>query len=302
MELRCDLHTHTYYSDGTLAPQALVTRAVAQGLEVLALTDHDTTDGLAEAAAAAATAGLRFIAGVEISVTWQGHTLHVVGLGIDPHHDALARGLKRLRALRHARAREIGERLRRWHRIHGAYEAVRARARRVVSRTHFAQFLVEQGYAGGMREAFRYYLTRGAPAYVPGEWVALEEAVGWIRGASGTAVIAHPARYKLSASKLRTLLAQFKECGGEAIEVISGSHSPEANRRSAALALEHALLASLGSDYHGPENHGVELGRLPALPAGCTPLWERWIEATDEGRGMGQDGGFSRPSFLCPHC
>lgn len=286
MEPRCDLHTHTYYSDGTLAPQALLARAAAQGLQVLALTDHDTTDGLAEAAAAAAQAGLRFIPGVEISVTWRGQTLHVVGLGIDPRCDALARGLERLCLARHARAREIGERLRRRHRIHGAYEAVQARAKRVLSRTHFAQFLVGQGHASGMREAFQYYLSRGAPAYVPGEWAALEEAVGWIRAAGGTAVLAHPARYPLPASTLRTLVAEFKECGGEAIEVISGSHPPKANQSFAAFAAKHGLLASVGSDYHGPEKPWVELGRLPALPAGCTPVWERWT-------GAGKVTGFS---------
>lgn len=275
MQPRYDLHTHTYYSDGTLAPRELVARAAAQGVTVLALTDHDTTDGLAEAAAAAAEAGIRLVPGVEVSVSWRGQTLHIVGLGIDPQHPMLARGLERLRAARRARAYEIGERLRRRQGIHGAYEAVVARARgEVLSRTHFAQFLVEQGYACGMGEAFRFHLSRGAPAYVPGEWVPLEEAVGWIRSAGGIAVIAHPARYALAPRELHALVTEFQACGGEAIEVICGSHPPEANRRFAAFAAERGLLASVGSDYHGPEKPWVELGRLEALPAGCRPVWE----------------------------
>ncbi len=288
-----DLHTHTYCSDGTLAPRALVARAAAHGVTTLALTDHDTTAGLAEAAAAAAAAGIAFVPGVEISVSWHGRTLHIVGLGIDPRHPELVRGLERLRAARRARAYEIAERLRRRQGIHGAYAAVAARAREVLSRTHFAQFLVEQGHACGMSEAFRLYLSRGAPAYVPGEWAALEEGVGWIRAAGGIAVIAHPARYGLGAGEWRRLVSAFKACGGEAIEVVCGSHTGEANRRFAAFAAGHGLLASVGSDYHGPEKPWVELGCLEALPPGCTPVWEGWS-------GARQAPGFSRPSALVP--
>lgn len=299
MEPRCDLHTHTLCSDGTLTPAELVARARRQGVTVLALTDHDTTDGLVEATRAAAVEDVTLIPGVEISVTWERQTIHVVGLQVDPADPVLQRGLAHLREARHTRAREIDRRLG-GQRIHGAYEAVLRQARDVVSRTHFAHFLVEHGRAHTVGEAFKHYLSKGAPAYVPGEWVSLAEAVGWIRAAGGIAAIAHPERYKLSAGKLARLLAQFKECGGEAIEVISGSHPPEANRRFAAVACKHGLLASVGSDYHGPEKPWVDLGRLPPLPPECTPVWERWVGARDEIRGARGDAAYPCASVLVP--
>lgn len=274
MTSHVDLHTHTLRSDGTLTPTDLVTRAHTRGVQVLALTDHDVTDGLTEAQATAAALGMRLVPGVEVSVTWESQTVHIVGLAIDPGHDPLQQGLARLREFRNFRAREIDRRLAK-KRITGAYDYAANVARgSILSRTHFARFLVERGYVRNMGEAFKHYLTRGRPGHVPGQWATLAEAVGWIKDSGGIAVIAHPARYKLSSGKLKRLLDEFKACGGQAIEVISGSHSPADNERFAEIAVRESLLASVGSDYHGPEKPWVELGRLPTLPPGCAPVWE----------------------------
>jgi predicted metal-dependent phosphoesterase TrpH len=268
-----DLHAHTTYSDGTLAPPELAARAHANGVRVLALTDHDTTDGVAEASIAAADVGLRVVPGVEISTTWQRETVHVLGLCIDLQYAPLQQGLARLRDFRVWRAQEIGRRLRKKN-IDDAYDHANALARgRVISRTHFARFLVAHGYVANMGQAFRQYLARGRSAHVPGRWASVEEAVGWIRGAGGVAVLAHPARYRLTASKLRRLLREFKECGGAAIEVASGVRVPGEIERMAQLALDCALAGSAGSDFHGPENPWVELGRIAALPPAVEPVW-----------------------------
>ena len=273
---RYDLHTHSLRSDGTLAPADLVARAHAAGVEVLALTDHDVTDGLAEAQAAADRLGITLIAGVEISVSWQGQTLHIVGLNIDVADASLQSGLARLREFRQWRAEEIGRRLAK-KRIEGAYEGARRLAKgTIVSRTHFARFLTEQGYVRSPQHAFKQLLSSGKPGHVSGQWATLEEAVRWIRAGGGQAVIAHPARYKLSSGKLQRLLGEFRECGGEVIEVISGSHAPEANQHFARLATEQNFFASAGSDYHGPEKTWMDLGKLPALPQGCIPVWRDW--------------------------
>ena len=276
MPRRYDLHTHSLRSDGTLTPAELVMRAHRHGVAVLALTDHDVTDGIAEARAEASNCGLTVVSGVEISVTRQGQTLHIVGLGIDPENVSLQAGLVRLREFRNWRAREIGRRLTKKN-IFGAYEgAARFAKGSVLSRTHFAQFLLEQGQVRDMGQAFKWYLGKDKAGYVPGRWAALSDAVGWIRGAGGQAVIAHPARYKLNKRRLCQLLGEFKECGGVGIEVVSGSHSAEENRRFGAIARDLDLLASVGSDYHGPEKPWVELGKGPALPPGCTPVWQAW--------------------------
>jgi predicted metal-dependent phosphoesterase TrpH len=273
MPERYDLHTHSTASDGTLSPEELILRAAAKGVDVLALTDHDTIDGLAAAERAAHSAGLTLCPGVEISVTWGGRTIHVVGLGVDRSDGGLTAGLARLRDYRLWRAEEIGRRLAR-NGIEGAFEGARACSNgRLVGRTHFARYLVGQGYAPSVRDLFKHYLVRGKPGHVAGEWASLEAAVAWIRGAGGRAVIAHPARYRFSRTKLRRLIGEFKEVGGVALEVISGSHGPDECLLFARHARENELLASLGSDFHGPENPWVELGRLPPLPPGCTPVW-----------------------------
>lgn len=276
MSSRYDLHTHSLHSDGILSPTALVTRAQAQGIEVLALTDHDVTDGLAEAYTTARALGLTLIAGVEVSVTWQNQTIHIVGLNIDPANAELQQGLAGLREFRHWRAQEIDRRLAK-KRILGALDGAAHYAHgAILSRTHFARFLVERGHARDMKQAFKYFLTRGKPGYVPGCWAALADAVRWIRGAGGTAVVAHPARYKLTAGKLARLFGEFRECGGGAIEVVTGSHDGETCRHFARLAREHGLLASIGSDYHGPEQSWCDLGQTLPLPEDCTPVWQAW--------------------------
>lgn len=273
-----DLHTHTWHSDGTLAPTELVQRAHAAGVRVLALTDHDVTDGLREAQTAAAALDMRLIPGVEISVTWQRQTVHILGIGIDADNSALQDGLEQLRRTRVARAEEIGRRLEK----KGVADAYRGACSyaggRIVSRTHFARLLADTGHARDMKQAFKQFLTRGAPGYAPVEWIDLASAVAWIRAAGGQAVIAHPARYKISTGQLKRLFTEFKDAGGEGIEVVSGSHSRDDYARFAAWADEYAFLASAGSDFHSPENAWIQLGRLPALPDGCTPLWRDWSE------------------------
>lgn len=276
MRANYDLHTHSTASDGTLAPAELVQRAAARGVTHLALTDHDGTAGLAEAEAAAAGLELAFIPGVEISVTWGGRTLHLVGLQIERENPALQAGLQMLRAYRDERAEAIARDLRRAG-IQGALEgAARYAQGAILSRTHFARFLVEKGYAKQLSGVFKRYLSPGKPGYVASRWATLEQAVNWIRDAGGVAVIAHPARYKLTRSKLSRLFGEFKECGGAAAEVVSGSQRPEAATPLARLIRETGLLGSCGSDYHGPQNAWVELGGFPALPAHCEPVWHLW--------------------------
>lgn len=285
-----DLHTHTFYSDGALAPAELVARAAAHGVNVLALTDHDVTDGLPEARAAADAAGLTLVPGVEISVTWPdprsgtstvhggrgGQTVHVLGLKIDIANATLQTGLARLREFRDWRAEEMGRRLAKAG-IGGAIEGARARAQRgLVSRTHFAQFLVAEGRAADVRSVFKKYLVQGKPGHVPGQWATLDEAIGWIRAAGGQAVLAHPARYKVTATRLKKLLNDFCNAGGAGIEVVSGSHSRDDMFRFAQLARHYGLLASSGSDFHSPQNCHMDLGPMPPLPDGCTPIWQSW--------------------------
>jgi len=283
-----DLHTHSLASDGTLAPAALVERAAAAGVPLLALTDHDTTEGLAEAAAAAAALGLGFVPGVEISVTWAARTIHVVGLGVDRTHPGLTLGLAGLLAFRGWRAQEMGLRLAKTG-IEGAFAGARALSNgRLIGRTHFARFLVQRRVAASERDVFKHFLVAGKPGHVPGEWATLEQAVGWIRASGGQAVIAHPARYKLTRTKLLSLIGSFRELGGAGLEVVCGSHARDEAFTYARHAREQRLLASAGSDFHGPQlslstQPWIDLGRLPALPDGCTPIWQDWPAA-----GLGQ--------------
>jgi len=276
-----DLHSHSTVSDGTLTPSELLAHARRQEVDVLALTDHDSVDGLAEAAIAAEQHGVELINGVEISTSWKGQTIHMVGLGVDPANQALGDGLASLCEYRSWRAEEIGRRLAK-KRIEGAYEGAKAFANgSLIARTHYARFLIDAGYCKDMREVFKKYLVRGRPGYVPGDWASIEDATGWIRGAGGIPVIAHPARYRITAGRLRKLLGEFKECGGLAMEVISGSHNEEESKTMAAHAVRAELLASQGSDYHGPENPWIELGRLRPMPEGCEAVWqsEYWQKA-----------------------
>lgn len=276
MHTSYDLHTHSRQSDGTLTPSELVTRAADVGVEVMALTDHDTLSGIDEARQTAERAGLRLIPGVEVSVTWNRQTIHVVGLNVDPANPALLAGLQSLQDFRQWRAEEIGRQLRKAG-IEGAYEGACRHAQGVlISRTHFAHYLVEIGRARDLRAVFKKFLVRNKPGHVSGRWTDLEQALGWIHAAGGQAVIAHPARYRLTGRKLRQLIGEFKECGGEGLEVVSGSHSQQDMYNMAGIARECELLASRGSDYHGPENPWIELGRLPELPQGLVPVWRDW--------------------------
>lgn len=277
-ELNADLHAHSTVSDGTLAPADLVRRAAGQGVELFALTDHDEIGGIAEAAACAETIGLAFVAGVEISVTWAGRTVHVVGLDIDATNDPLREGLATVRSGRTDRARQMGEQLARAG-IGGAFEGALKHAvnPELVSRTHFARFLVERGICRDTREVFTRYLVEGKPGYVPHRWAQLSQAVRWIIGAGGVAVIAHPGRYRLTETELWSLAGEFRELGGTALEVATSNHGAAEAQRFADLALEFGLAASRGSDFHGPGESHAELGRVGVLPYRLTPVWERFL-------------------------
>lgn len=262
-----------------MAPAELVSRANRNGVHALALTDHDELAGLAEASATAAELGMVFVPGVEISVTWAQATIHVVGLRIDPQAPALRDGLAALRAGRDARARAMAQSLAQVG-ITGAYEgALRYVGNpQLISRTHFARFLVEDGHCEQVGDVFQRFLVEGKPGYVPHRWARLSEAVGWIRAAGGVAVIAHPGRYRLGDVGLWALLEEFREAGGQAIEVITASHTRDQYSRFARLALEFGFRASRGSDFHGPQESRLDLGQLPLLPDSVEPLWHDWNE------------------------
>ena len=269
-----DLHSHSTASDGTLTPTELVEHAVHAGVGSLALTDHDTLDGLEEALQTASKHAVRIIPGVEISITWRKQTIHMLGLGVDRNNAALIDNLTGLQEFRNWRAEEIGKRLDKQG-IPDALQGAKSYTKgRIVSRTHFAHFLVAAGHAKSIRDVFKRFLVPGKPGHVSGRWATLEDAVRWVTDAGGVTVIAHPARYRLTRTKLGHLLTDFKAAGGKGMEVVSGSHSVDEMRHMAALSREHDLLASQGSDYHGPEKPWVELGRLRDLPEGCKPLWQ----------------------------
>ena len=274
---RYDLHCHSTASDGLLAPDALVRRAAQRGVDVLALTDHDDVTGLPEARAAAAETGIELCCGAELSVSWEQHTVHIIALQIDPANAVLAEGLATIRAGRDARARRMAESLAAAG-IPGAYEGARKYVtnEKLISRTHFARFLVEAGHVRETRDVFKRYLTPGKPGYVAHDWAKLTEAVDWIHAAGGQAVVAHPGRYRVTATGMRRLLGEFKDAGGDGIEVLSSSHTPAQFTEYAAYSREFAFLASCGSDYHGPGESWLDVGDLPPMPVGVTPVWTRW--------------------------
>lgn len=271
-----DLHCHSTRSDGTLTPTEVVQRAHAHGVDVLALTDHDSTDGLEEARSAATRVGLTLVAGSEISVTWRDQLIHIVALDIDVDCPQLRAGLVQQRALRVERAIALADRLARLG-IDGSLDAARAQAGSdAPGRNHFARFLVEQGHARDTRQAFKRYLARGGASYVPCRWAGLDEVLAWVQAAGGRAVLAHPGRYGMTRSKLRRFLTEFTAEKGAGIEVISGVQTAEQTRVMADHAQSFGLLASVGSDFHTPGAKWAELGRLPPLPDGCTPVWHDW--------------------------
>ncbi len=274
--MNADLHCHSVISDGTLTPEALAARAKANGVELWALTDHDEVGGQDRALAAARAQGLPCLTGTEISVTFAHKTVHIVGLGFDPHNDALVAGLHHTRAGRSARAQEMAEGLAKVG-IHNAYEGALRHVGnpQLVSRTHFARHLVETGVCSDTSEVFRKFLTEGKPGYVPHRWARLQDAVQWITQAGGIAVIAHPARYGFTPNEEYALFSEFKAHGGRAVEVITGSHSSQDALRYAETAVEFDLLASRGSDFHSPEESRIDLGTLPWLPGQLTPVWSQ---------------------------
>ncbi|MBK8767519.1 MAG: PHP domain-containing protein [Burkholderiaceae bacterium] len=275
--LNADLHCHSTISDGTLEPEAVVARAHAQGVELLSLTDHDELSGQLRAQAAADALGLAYVPGVEISVTWAGETIHVVGLGIDPLDADLVAGVARTRDGREERAKEMAEQLQAVG-IEGSYEgALRYVGNpELISRTHFARHLVETGVCSDVGDVFQRFLSEGKPGFVPHRWAKLAQALGWILGAGGTPVLAHPGRYRLNDTALWALIEEFREAGGTGIEVVCGSHTRDQYGRFAGIAREFGLRASRGSDFHGPGESHVELGQLPPLPDAVVPVWYDW--------------------------
>lgn len=277
--LNADLHCHSTVSDGLLSPADLVRRAYGNGVDLLALTDHDEIGGLGEAAAAAQQLGLRFVNGVEVSVSWgDDQTVHIVGLGFDRDSAPLAEGLARVRSGRDSRARQIAAELDKVG-IHGAYEGALKYAGNpaLISRSHFARYIVELGHAKEVKGVFDWWLAKGKPGYVAHPWASLEGALDWIAGAGGIAVVAHPGRYRLSRAEMDEMLSAFKDLGGVGIEVLSGSHDAEHVRDYAHMARHYGFLASRGSDFHGPGESWVDLGKLPDLPADLQPVWTRLL-------------------------
>ena len=273
--LNADLHCHSVVSDGTLSPEALAERAKANGVELWALTDHDEIGGLQRAAAAAKANGLHFLTGAEISVTFAGKTVHIVGLGFDADNADIVQGLRDTRSGRQQRAMEMANGLAKVG-ITGAYEGALKFVSNpeLISRTHFARFLVESGACSNTSEVFRKYLTEGKPGYVPHRWASLKDAVTWITRAQGVAIIAHPARYRFTANEEYALFTDFKGHGGQAVEVVTGSHSPPEYIKYAEIAKEFGLAASRGSDFHSPTESRIDLGALPFLSGKLTPVWE----------------------------
>lgn len=273
--LNADLHCHSTVSDGTLAPETLAARAKANGVELWALTDHDEVSGQHRAMTAAQAIGLPYLTGTEISVTFADVTVHIVGLGFDSDHPALVQGLRQTRGGRSERAQEMSDQLAKVG-IRGAYEGALQYVGNpeLISRTHFARFLVDSGVCKDTHEVFRKYLTDGKPGFVPHRWAKLGEAVGWIREAGGVAVIAHPARYDHSPTQEYALFSEFKAHGGHAVEVVTGSHSPSEYVKYADMAVEFGLAASRGSDFHSPEESHCDLGALPFLEGRLQPVWE----------------------------
>lgn len=279
MAAQIDLHCHSTISDGLLSPEDLVAHAAKSGVKVLALTDHDDISGLKAAREAAPRHGIQFVNGVEISVTWKRRTLHIVGLKIDSENIALRNALDRVRIGRDERAQEMAAGLAKVG-IAGAYEGAKAIANQsILTRSHFAQFLVQNGHVKDVKSVFKKYLVKGKPGFVDHQWMSLEEAVSLIRASGGSAVVAHPGRYDLGTINMLLLMHEFRSYGGAAIEVVTGSHTPPQYQQFAKMAHRFSLKSSIGSDYHGPGLSYMAMGCVPELPASCVPVWDDWPEA-----------------------
>ncbi len=273
--MNADLHCHSVVSDGTLEPEAIAARAHANGVELWALTDHDEVGGQQRACEAALALGMSYLTGTEISVTFAGLTVHILGLGIDADDAALKNGLAATRGGRRERALEMAEGLAKVG-IEDTFEGASAYVGNpeLISRMHFARHLVETGVCSDAQEVFRKYLVEGKPGFVPHRWATLRNAVTWIAEAGGLAVIAHPARYRFTPTEEYALFAEFKAHGGRGVEVVTGSHSKAEAARYAGTAVEFDLLASRGSDFHSPGESHTDLGTLPPLPSHLSPVWE----------------------------
>jgi predicted metal-dependent phosphoesterase TrpH len=276
--LKVDLHCHSNVSDGVLTPAAVANYAHQGGVDVWALTDHDEVRGVKQAREAATALGMQFVAGVEISITWANATVHIVGLQVDETNPVLVQGLADTRNGRDARGREMAAQLAQAG-IPGAYEGALKYVGNpdLLSRTHFARYLVECGVCNNIPEVFRKYLTEGKPGFAPHRWASLEQAVRWIKAAGGIPVIAHPGRYKFSATAEGALFDEFKQLGGTTIEVVTGSHTPDQYPLYAEAARRYGFLASRGTDFHAPGESRVEFAALPPLPANVTPVWHDWF-------------------------
>ena len=272
-----DLHCHSKFSDGTLTPQQLANRAAVAGVDLWALTDHDTIEGVPHAQRAASMYAIAFLTGVEISITWSDVTVHIVGLGFDPENAQLAAGLEAIRATREPRAREMASRVERETGVANAYDGALKHAgnKNLIARPHFARLLVEHGICRTPQEAFKRFLSPGRPCFVPQKWATMEQAVEWIRAAGGIAIMAHPGKYPFSSAQGMKLLQQFASLGGGGVEVVHGAHTPEQMRYYAEAARKLGLLASRGCDYHSPKESRVDIGRLPPHPEGLPGVWEK---------------------------
>ncbi|BDW11545.1 phosphatase [Polynucleobacter sp. SHI8] len=272
--INADLHCHSVVSDGTLTPEDLAMRAHQNGVQLWSLTDHDVIGGQHRAREAANKLGMKYTSGVEISVSWMGQTIHIVGIGLDPDHSVLVEGLRKTRDGRTARGKEIARQLAAVG-IEGAYEGALTYAGNpeLLSRTHFARYLVEKNVCRSTDDVFKNYLIEGKPGYIGHVWASLKESVDWIKASGGVAIIAHPGRYRLTDLQKHELYIAFKEAGGLGIEVITGSHTPRQYEEYAKIALQYGFYASRGSDFHDPAESHIDLGKLPHLPLSLQPVW-----------------------------
>lgn len=273
--MNADLHCHSNVSDGTLSPEAVAERASRNGVALWSLTDHDEIGGQHRARDTAMALGMGYLPGVEISVSFANKTVHIVGLGFDPDEPAIVQGLADTRGGRERRARDMAADLARVG-IKGAFEGALKYVGNpdLISRTHFARYLVEIGICADPHEVFKRYLTEGKPGFVEHRWANLRDAVQWIVGAGGVAVIAHPGRYDFTPNEEYALFSDFKAHGGQGVEVVTGSHTVAEYDKYADMACEFDLLASRGSDFHDPAESHTDLGTLPNLPGRVTPVWE----------------------------
>lgn len=280
LALNVDLHCHSTVSDGVLAPAEVAARAKANGVDAWALTDHDEIRGIPEARAAALDLGMRYVTGVEISVTWAGKTIHILGLNIDETNEELVRGLAMTRSGRERRAQDMAADLASRAGIPDTFAGALKYVGNpdLISRSHFARYLVEIGACASVQDVFRHYLVEGKPGYVPHRWATLAEAVGWIRGAGGVAAVAHPGRYDLGPVAADAFFREFKNYGGTAIETVTGSHTVAQYAEYSKIANYYGFLASRGSDFHSPQDASIDLGRLPPLSNTVTPVWEHWFD------------------------